>query len=128
MGYERIPLESTDAPQPEQVARFLEILDDPAAQPVYVHCLHGVDRTGTMIALYRMRMQHWTNSDALAEMEHFGAHSVLHDPGASSAAIRRASERVPRSPVAVCHQCAALATTCCVSGSGPPLAGGNVRK
>jgi hypothetical protein len=26
-----------------------------------------------------MRMQQWTNSDALAEMEHFGAHTVLHD-------------------------------------------------
>lgn len=79
LRYEHIPLESTDAPEPEQVARFFAIVTDPNAQPVYVHCLHGVDRTGTMIALYRMRMQQWTNSDALAEMEHFGAHSVLHD-------------------------------------------------
>lgn len=54
-------------------------MSDSKAQPVYVHCLHGVDRTGTMIALYRMRVQQWTNSDALAEMEHFEAHSVLHD-------------------------------------------------
>lgn len=79
MRYERIPLESTDAPELEQVRRFFEIIGDPAAQPVYVHCLHGVDRTGTMIALYRMQVERWTNSDALAEMEHFGAHSVLHD-------------------------------------------------
>ena len=79
LRYERIPLESTDAPEPEQVARFFEIVSDPSAQPVYVLGLHGVDRTGTMIALYRMRMQQWTNSDALAEMEHFGAHHILHD-------------------------------------------------
>jgi hypothetical protein len=79
MRYERIALESTDAPEPEQVQRFLEIVRDPSAQPVYVHCLHGVDRTGTMIAVYRMTVDGWTNSDALAEMEHFGAHSVLHD-------------------------------------------------
>lgn len=79
MRYERIPLESTDAPEPEQVRRFLEIVRDPSAHPVYVHCLHGVDRTGTMIAVYRVTVQGWTNSDALAEMEHFGAHDILHD-------------------------------------------------
>jgi tyrosine-protein phosphatase SIW14 len=79
MRYERIPLESTDAPEPEQVKRFLEIVRDPAAQPVYVHCLHGVDRTGAMIALYRIEAQGWSNSDALAEMEDFGAHGILHD-------------------------------------------------
>lgn len=79
LRYERIPLESTDAPEPEQVQRFFEILSDPAAHPIYVHCLHGVDRTGTMIALYRMEREGWSNADALAEMEHFGAHSILHD-------------------------------------------------
>jgi tyrosine-protein phosphatase SIW14 len=79
MRYERIPLESTDAPEPEQVKRFLAIVRDPNAQPVYVHCLHGVDRTGTMIAAYRMTVDGWSNSDALAEMEHFGAHEILHD-------------------------------------------------
>jgi len=79
MRYEHIPLESTDAPEPEQITRFLSIVRDPSAHPVYVHCLHGVDRTGTMIAVYRMSVEGWNNSDALAEMEHFGAHSVLHD-------------------------------------------------
>jgi len=79
MRYEQIRLESTDAPEPEQIARFLEIVTDPAAQPVYVHCLHGVDRTGTMIAIYRMEIEGWPASDALAEMEHFGAHGLLHD-------------------------------------------------
>jgi protein tyrosine phosphatase (PTP) superfamily phosphohydrolase (DUF442 family) len=79
MRYERIPLESTDAPTEEQARRFLSIVRDPDAHPIYVHCLHGVDRTGAMIALYRMQEQGWTNSDALAEMEHFGAHGILHD-------------------------------------------------
>ncbi|HBQ18058.1 MAG TPA: protein-tyrosine-phosphatase, partial [Myxococcales bacterium] len=79
MRYEWIPLESTDAPTSAQVDRFMAIVTDPEAQPVYVHCLHGVDRTGAMIALYRMRVDGWSNSDALAEMEHFGAHGLLHD-------------------------------------------------
>lgn len=79
LRYEWIPLESTDAPEPEQVERFLAIVTDPEARPVYVHCLHGVDRTGAMIAAYRIREQRWTNADALAEMETFGAHGILHD-------------------------------------------------
>lgn len=79
MRYVRIPLESTDAPEPEQIARFLEVARDPEAHPIYVHCLHGVDRTGAMVAVYRIEEQGWSNSDALAEMEHFGAHGVLHD-------------------------------------------------
>ena len=79
MRYEWIPLESTDAPEREQVQRVLEVVTDEEAQPVYVHCLHGVDRTGAMVAVYRIREQGWNNADALAEMEHFGAHGILHD-------------------------------------------------
>ena len=79
LRYERIKLESTDHPKPEQVARFLEIVGDEEARPVYVHCLHGVDRTGAMVAVYRMERDAWPNSDALAEMEWFGAHGLLHD-------------------------------------------------
>jgi tyrosine-protein phosphatase SIW14 len=79
MNYVRIPLESTDSPAPEQIAAFLETVSDPANQPVYVHCLHGVDRTGAMIAAYRIQVQGWKNSEALAEMEHFGAHGILRD-------------------------------------------------
>jgi tyrosine-protein phosphatase SIW14 len=79
LRYEGIRLESTDAPEPEQVERFMAIVTDPAAQPVYLHCLHGVDRTGAMVALYRMEIEGWTASDALAEMQHFGPHAILHD-------------------------------------------------
>ncbi len=79
MRYERIPLESTDPPSRAQVDRFLAIANDPRARPVYVHCLHGVDRTGAMIAVYRMQIERWSSSDSLAEMESFGAHGLLHD-------------------------------------------------
>lgn len=79
LRYERIALESTDPPTEAQVQQFLSIVRDPEARPIYVHCLHGVDRTGTMIAVYRIQEQGWSSSDALAEMEHFGAHGVLHD-------------------------------------------------
>jgi protein tyrosine phosphatase (PTP) superfamily phosphohydrolase (DUF442 family) len=79
LRYEQIRLASTDEPEPAQVRRFFEIIQDPEAQPVYVHCLHGVDRTGAMIALYRMELEGWSQSDALAEMEFFGAHGILRE-------------------------------------------------
>jgi len=79
MRYERIPMESSDAPTRPQVERFLTLINDPALRPVYVHCLHGVDRTGTMMAVYRMEMEGWSNAEASAEMEYFEAHDILSD-------------------------------------------------
>jgi tyrosine-protein phosphatase SIW14 len=76
---ERIALASSDAPKAEQVARFLEIVRDPALRPLYVHCLHGVDRTGTMMAVYRMEEEGWGNTEAFAEMEFFNAHKMWRD-------------------------------------------------
>jgi protein tyrosine/serine phosphatase len=79
LRYERIALASTDPPAPKDVERFLSIVRDPAARPVYVHCLHGVDRTGAMLAVYRMEVDGWTNAEAFAEMVHFDTHRILRD-------------------------------------------------
>jgi len=79
MRYERIPLESSDAPRRAQVLRFMELVNDAANRPVYVHCLHGVDRTGTLMAVYRMEMEGWSNAEAFAEMEFFEAHDIWRD-------------------------------------------------
>lgn len=53
-------------------AKFLEIVTSPRHQPVYVHCLHGSDRTGTMIAVYRIVIEGWSKEDALREMTEGG--------------------------------------------------------
>jgi len=47
-------------PEDEDVARFLRIVADPARTPVFVHCRRGIDRTGTMVAIYRIAVQGWS--------------------------------------------------------------------
>jgi protein tyrosine/serine phosphatase len=62
----------------EDVVRFLKIIADTNAGPILVHCQHGADRTGTMIAVYRMAVQGWTKEEAIKEMTtgDFGYHTV----------------------------------------------------
>jgi hypothetical protein len=63
-------------PKPEEVVRFLGIVLDPAKQPVYFHCAHGKDRTGTMCAVYRMEVEGWSPDEAFGEMEAFGFNKI----------------------------------------------------
>jgi protein tyrosine phosphatase (PTP) superfamily phosphohydrolase (DUF442 family) len=79
LRYERIAIESSDKPKPDQVKRFLAIVRDPALRPLYVHCQHGVDRTGALMAVYRMEDEGWSNIEAYAEMEYFDAHLIWQD-------------------------------------------------
>jgi tyrosine-protein phosphatase SIW14 len=65
-------------PEYHEAVRFLRIVTDPEARPVFVHCRHGADRTGAMCALYRIVVQAWPADDAVQEMVEggFGFHRV----------------------------------------------------
>lgn len=76
-------LSASRPPTQEDVDRFLAILDDPANHPVLVHCRNGVDRTGYMLALYRIQRQRWTPEQALAEMRRFLQFETLNPVPAS---------------------------------------------
>ena len=64
---------------PAQMTRFLRVISNPARQPVYIHCRYGSDRTGAMVAAYRMAAQQWSQSQALTEMKnpHFDFHRIF---------------------------------------------------
>jgi len=65
-------------PENEDVVKFLRIATTPALQPVLVHCQHGSDRTGTMVAIYRVAYEGWTKAEATDEMINggFGFHPM----------------------------------------------------
>jgi tyrosine-protein phosphatase SIW14 len=71
MKYVAIPMTTRVAPTPEQLTHFLSIVNNPANQPVYVHCVGGKHRTGVMTAVYRMTHEAWTADQAFDEMKRF---------------------------------------------------------
>src|SRR6185436_7420445 len=75
MKYVRIGMNTRVNPTAEQLTQFLQIVNDPANQPVYVHCAGGRHRTGVMTAVYRMTSDSWTPDQAFKEMKkyRFGA-------------------------------------------------------
>jgi tyrosine-protein phosphatase SIW14 len=65
-------------PEDTDMARFLRLLRDNRGKKVFVHCQTGDDRTGMMIAAYRMAEEGWTAAKAMNEMEAYGFTSSHH--------------------------------------------------
>src|SRR5216684_1286275 len=49
MRYISVPMKGLSAPSPADVDKVLNVLNDPTAGPVFVHCRRGADRTGTVL-------------------------------------------------------------------------------
>ena len=77
LAYEHITMKAWH-PEEKEAVRFLKIVTDPQRAPVLVHCQHGSDRTGTMIAVYRLAVQGWSKAEAIREMTEggFGFHWI----------------------------------------------------
>ena len=71
LKYLQIPMTTHEPPTPAQLAEFLKVVNDPASQPVYVHCVGGRHRTGVMTAAYRITQDGWTADQAFQEMKQY---------------------------------------------------------
>jgi protein tyrosine/serine phosphatase len=84
LRYINLPLGDKSYPQADAAARFLEIVNNPGNGIVYVHCAGGRHRTGAMVAVYRMEVDHWTIAQAYDEMKQYdfytsGGHGCYKD-------------------------------------------------
>jgi protein-tyrosine phosphatase len=75
LNYARIKMDYL-RPKDAEIAAFLKLVTSPRHQPVFVHCQHGSDRTGTMVAAYRMVVERWENHRAIEELPVFGFHEI----------------------------------------------------
>lgn len=67
LDYYNIPMGYAD-PNLSKVSSVLDIMRDPAKQPVYVHCMQGADRTGMMVGIHRILSDGWKYDKVYTEM------------------------------------------------------------
>lgn len=72
LRYFAVPLPGLHRPSDQQVERVLSLINAAENQPVFVHCHHGEDRTGLIIAVYRITHDGWTGEQAKTEAKHYG--------------------------------------------------------
>lgn len=72
LQYFSVAMPGLSRPQEDQVTRVLALIDAPENGPVFIHCKHGADRTGTIVAIYRITRDNWTAERALAEARQYG--------------------------------------------------------
>jgi protein tyrosine/serine phosphatase len=74
MKYVHVPMGALSEPRNVDVERVLSLLDPPASSdwPVFIHCMRGKDRTGVVIACYRISRAGWNTRKALDEARNHG--------------------------------------------------------
>lgn len=75
LRYINLPMKEKSYPQAGASTRFLEVVNNQANWPVYVHCAGGRHRTGVMTAVYRMSVDGWNIEQAYREMKQFDFYS-----------------------------------------------------
>jgi protein tyrosine/serine phosphatase len=74
MTYVAIDMDPFLPPSDEKIEKFLKIVRDSQRAPTFVHCLHGQDRTGMIVGIYRMVVHGFDYQRAFDEMCSLGFH------------------------------------------------------
>ena len=73
LGMQYVPLHwQCSFPKDRVFAEFLTLIQKNPGKKIFVHCRVGDDRTGMMIAAYRMAFEGWSAKRAMAEMQKYG--------------------------------------------------------
>ncbi len=72
MHYVNFPMNGFDTPNYDQIAKVLGSIGD--QDTVFIHCRQGRDRTGTVVAAYRMSHDRWDMPKAMDEASTCGMH------------------------------------------------------
>jgi protein tyrosine/serine phosphatase len=72
LSYFNVPLSLGGRPSVKRVEQVLALVNASQNQPVFVHCHKGADRTGVVIAAYRIAHDHWTSEQAQREADKYG--------------------------------------------------------
>ena len=74
MQLEHIPL-ATKLITEQDIFEVIQLIDN-AEKPLFIHCWHGSDRTGVMVAAYRIVIENWSKEKAIKEFRNkkFGYH------------------------------------------------------
>lgn len=75
MRFVSLPMNGVVAPSAAEMNRMLDVIDA-LPKPVFIHCQFGCDRTGTVIACWRIR-HGWQNEAALKEAKDYGISPLL---------------------------------------------------
>lgn len=94
LKFVNIAIAKNRQPTDNDVHRFMQVVDYSHAHPdagsVYVHCHHGGDRTGCMVAMYRIAEDKYSYADAHNEMLRYGFDDSL---GQLTSAVKRRADR-----------------------------------
>ena len=72
LRYFNMPMSGFNRPSAADVQRVLAMVRAPENQPVFVHCKRGSDRTGVIVAVYRIADDGWTAERAVQEAQGYG--------------------------------------------------------